>query len=261
VSPDELRVLARALRDRAQSYASNGREIPRALLEELRGAEARLAEWDAGRAGPALGLPGVPWDAFRNAVDPVPIRAAMPASLPGGRWGTGATRLTIQTDVQGGVVGGNPIGGGLLEFPFPVESRELARAEWPIPTAWVLQGSVDVTGTAGGEFPPQQLTGFPAGWYLEGYIEQSVENSTMRLPIRIESAGPFPLIQGITFQLNPVFGVWAATLVAQQIKVVASRMVTTLFDPTLLGTWNFNAVALLGLAAASLPPTREGTAR
>jgi hypothetical protein len=259
VSPDELRSLARALRERAQAYANNSKPIPRALLEELGKAEERLAEWDAGRAGPALGLPGVPWDAFRNAVDPVPIRAAMPASLPGGRWGTGATRLTIQTGGQGAVIGGNPIDGGLLEFPFPVESRELARAEWPIPTAWVLQGSIDVTGSGG--LPPQQLNGFPPGWYLEGYIEQSVENSTMRLPIRIESAGPFPLIQGITFPLNPVFGVWAATLVAQQIKVVASRMVTTAFTNTDFGTWNFNAVALLGLAAASLPPTREGTAR
>ena len=261
MSPDELRSLARALRERAQSFANNSKPIPRALLEELRTAEERLAEWDAGRAGPALGLPGVPWDAFRNAVDPVPIRAAMPASLPGGRWGTGSTRLTIQTDANGGVIGGNPIDGGQLEFPFPVESRELARAEWPIPTSWVLQGSIDVKTSGGNTIPQQPVPAFPAGWFLEGYIEQSVENSTMRLPILIQEAGPFPLIQGITFQSNPIFGVWAATLVAQQIKVVASRIVTGTFTDTGFGTWNYNAVALLGLAAASLPPTREGTAR
>ena len=258
MSPDELRSLARALRASAQSYASSGREIPRALLEELRTAEARLAEWDAGRAGPALGLPGVPWDAFRNAVDPVPIRAAMPASLPGGRWGTGPTRLGIQTDGNGGVIGGTVIGPGLVEFVFPTESRELARGEWPIPTAWVVQGSTQVSGSSQGAI----VNTFPTGWFLEGFIEQSVENSTIQLPVRIEIAGPFPFLSGIGFAPNPVFGLWAIQVVGQQVRIVATRIVATFVNPGLaFADLTFSATALLGLQAASLPPTREGSAR
>ena len=209
--------------------------------EVVRGRMVELADWiaahDRQNDGPALGMPGVSWDAFKSRQDIEPLRVAMPESLPGGKWGATPQPFAVQTDGAGQFLAGlGPR--SLIAAP----GAELLRAEWAIPTLWNVQIQLAVTGLT---------VPWPVGWTVNVLVTGSVDNAECGQLIALANGpGCYPFqganalaLLGTTYQL-----------VAQQVRV---RLQGFTGAP---GPLNVDAVltvqAVAGLASASLPATR-----
>ena len=158
---DQMRA---ALRYAEALYLRERNATERDLIgERMTQLQAWLDAHDKENAGPALGMPGVSFDAFKSRQDIQPLRVAMPESLPGGKWGSGPQSFRIQTDGAGAFVPGFGPRSLLAEA-----GAELARAEWAIPTLWGVQIQLATAGLT-----PAVL---PAGWQVLVTVTGSADN-------------------------------------------------------------------------------------
>jgi hypothetical protein len=214
------------------------RELVKGRMEEM---QAWLDAHDRQDAGPALGMPGVSFDAFKSRQDIVPLRVAMPESLPGGKWGSGPQSFRIQTDGAGAFVPGFGPRSLLAET-----NAELARAEWAIPTLWGVQIQLAIAGLPGA--PPA----LPAGWQVSVTVTGSADNSESEFIVPVnKDAGSYPLSQA-----GVIAPQWFVNVMAQQVRVRIREFVAT------GGVQPFNLdvtltlQAIAGLVSASAPPER-----
>jgi len=212
-----------------------------------------LSEHDGQHAGAGLGMPGQSWDSFENAIDPQPIRVAMPTALPGGKWGAQSFSFGVQTDALGNFVkGGDP------RNLYGETGCELLRAEWPIATTWALQVYWSYSG--------------PQGVFLPGVIETlqwgpvvqvtgTVDNAhtELRLPLNA-GAGVYPLQYAIGSTGGGAPVLQSLDIVAQQVtvSVIAFGASNDAVPPPNPPNADITIVvqAVIGLWSASLPPQR-----
>lgn len=222
------------------------------VLGRIAQLRAWIAEHEADLSGPALGMPGVPWDAYQNRVDPTPLRAAMPVALPGGKWGAGPQSFDVATDAQGNFI--NPESGPRLLLGS--QNGELLRAEWPIPTVWASQIFLQWI-DRNGNLPGDQISQF--GWEVVLEIESTVDNT------RAVQSVPLNFGPG-TYPLQYIMGSQGQAPLVQTYDWVAQQLIARLFafrisinppgpqPKNVDGTFTVQMNA--GLWSATLPPQR-----
>ena len=221
----------------AQGLYLRASDDERAVIEERMGL---LQEWldahDKQDAGPSLGMPGVPFDAYKSRTEIDPLRVAMPVALPGGKWGTGPQSFRVQTDGAGAFVGGMGPRSLLAEA-----GAELARAEWAIPTLWGVQIQLAIEGLA----PPI----LAPGWEIRVKVTGAADNSETEFIVPVnKGAGSYP------FEAGAVTPQWMVQILAQQVRVRLIEFVATpVVQPFSLDVL-LTLQAVAGLVSASAPP-------
>lgn len=232
---DDMRA---ALRFAEQKYLSARSSEERELVKERM---ELLQEWlikhDGPNAGPALGMPGVPWDAYKSRTEIDPLRVAMPVALPGGKWGGGPQSFRVATDGAGAFVAGL----GPREL-IAEAAAELARAEWAIPTLWGVQVQLGIVGIS----PPI----LPPGWELRVKVTGATDNSEMEILVPLnKAAGNYPI--GNSTFVTPQ---WYVQMLAQQTRVRLVEFVATpVVQPFNLDV-QLTVQATAALISASAPP-------
>jgi len=210
--------------------------------ELIKGRMEELQEWidahDRQNDGPALGMPGVSFDAFKSRQEIEPLRVAMPEALPGGKWGSGPQSFRIQTDGAGAFVPGFGPRSLLAEA-----SAELARAEWAIPTLWGVQIQLGVLGLT----PPI----LAPGWSVVVRVTGSADNSETEFLVPVnKAAGSYPLEGGAG---TPQ---WYVQILGQQVRVRLVEFTATAVVQPLNLDVTLTLQAIAGLISASAPPER-----
>jgi len=229
-----------ALRYAEALYLRERNATERDLIgERMTQLQAWLDAHDKENAGPALGMPGVSFDAFKSRQDIVPLRVAMPESLPGGKWGSGPQSVRIQTDGAGAFVAGFGPRSLLAET-----GAELARAEWAIPTLWGVQIQLATVGLTPAILPP--------GWQVSVSVTGSADNSESEFVVPVnKAAGSYPFEQA-----GVISPQWFINIMAQQVRVrIREFVATAIVQPFNLDV-TLTLQAIAGLVSASAPPER-----
>ena len=178
-----------------------------------------------------------------------PLQIDVPQRLPGGLWGPQPIRGQVSWDAQGAPI--NPatgLGVPVLNVSLADTSQSLLQAEWPIPTRWELQFSLDLACIAGG---PATWGAAPGAFDVVGSIESSVESAMVTQVVALPfGPGCYPL----TAAINGVPGLTTTfPVIGQFVRLRVSR-ITAVIDPTLAGqTWAWTFSALCGLTSAGWP--------